>query len=434
MSPFQFLKFYDERLLHFPQHLIETYEVILVLKDARVCLAMMKDDKTLLAHIYALTHIHYEAFYMEASILKRYIEQYLEYKHQKNVQHHLLIDQLPYMETWIDALLLVQKKRGASDMYIEFDIENAYLYFRIQGMKVQYDIVSIDLGKRLIRKIKLLSHLHLSDEHLPQDGMFERMIDNQTMHLRVATMPGKYEEHLVLRYHAHANQALKSFFEEDLHYETMLHVISKSSGLVILTGPTGSGKTSSLYSCLLEIEKSRHIVTIEDPIEMTINYAHQIQISESLSFSEALKHVLRMDPDVILIGEIRDETSAMLAIRAALTGHLVLTTLHVSHPLQVIKRLNELGISLTLINETLSLISYQRLIPLVCETCAGQGCPKCHQTGYEKRKPIIEMYVPSSQYEWIKKGPSYEETLSYYFKQKWIDEKTYQLFSRDLRE
>jgi type II secretory ATPase GspE/PulE/Tfp pilus assembly ATPase PilB-like protein len=205
--------------------------------------------------------------------------------------------------------------------------------------------------------------------------------------------------------------------------------LKKKQGLIFVSGSTGSGKTTTLYACLKVLkEMPIHIVTLEDPIEIKMEHISQMQLDQQKNL---LKHIMRYDPDVIMIGEIRDEASAKASIEASLSGHLVLASIHVNHPKDIFKRMKQFLIDQTMIEEASPLVMHHQLIPLICHLCHGKGCIHCMFKGHEKRQLIVDM-MHFINHIWYQKGDAYDISLKHLKSMKLIDEITYQQYQLEL--
>lgn len=321
---------------------------------------------------------------------------------------------------FIDALLQDAQGIGSSDIHIEPGENGGRVRMRIDGKLIErYQIQKADYNA-VVNKVKVRSNMDISEKRLPQDGRISTGLGQDGMDLRVSCLPVMYGEKVVLRLlgRSSGNLTLSKLGMSETQQETYRKVLNKPHGIILISGPTGSGKTTTLYATLQEIsDTTRNVMTIEDPIEYMLNGIAQVQVREQigLTFPMALRTFLRQDPDVIMIGEIRDSETATMAIRASLTGHQVLSTIHTNSAWDTIMRLQDMGIPGYLISSTLVLSVAQRLIRLVCSHCAtteelsdtkalgsfanvapktfsvAVGCEKCHYTGYKGRTAIYEI-------------------------------------------
>jgi type IV pilus assembly protein PilB len=312
---------------------------------------------------------------------------------------------------------------GSSDIHIEIYEKKARIRMRVDGQLIVRHELSKDIYPSLVNQIKIQSRMDIAEKRLPQDGRMNSKLGKSDVEFRVSALPTLYGEKIVMRI---LNRDSSRINLSDLglsadQQKIYNDVIRKTNGIILISGPTGSGKTTTLYATLKELNKStKNILTIEDPIEYTLEGINQVQLKESigLDFAKALRTFLRQDPDIIMLGEIRDVDTAEMAVRASLTGHLVLSTIHTNSAIGIISRLIDMGIPSFLIEGTLSLAIAQRLVRKLCPSCkehsdnletnienesleSGQplfgpvGCEECHFTGYVGRKAIYEI-IPIS--------------------------------------
>ena len=311
----------------------------------------------------------------------------------------------------VNELLIDAIHRGATDIHIEPVRAGFQLQYRIDGMMQPQPVQAemLRLHEAIVSRLKIMSSLNIAEKRLPQDGKLTTSTEQDDVDVRVSVIPMIFGESVVLRLLA---RKAMTWSLESLQLPESTHFALKSGiesphGLILVTGPTGSGKTTTLYHCLGELkERRRHqkIVTIEDPVEYTLPGVHHIQVNDStgLSFSRALRSVLRHDPDVILIGEIRDPETACVVVQASLTGHAVLATLHTNDSASAFARLVDMGIEPYLVASTVRSVVAQRLVRRICECCDTQsgyeqysqpthGCKKCMSSGYYGRLAILEV-------------------------------------------
>lgn len=336
-------------------------------------------------------------------------------------------DQSTFRSDQVGALILEARHQKASDIHIESLDGRGRIRFRIDGDLVERARLTKSEYPALVNKVKVMAGLDISEKRLPQDGRIYFNQQNQKFDIRVSVLPTLYGEKIVMRLLGAGTGMLKleglGFSELDL--KRYSEAIKKNTGIILISGPTGSGKTTTLYATLKILnQETDNILTVEDPVEYTLDGINQVQVKDDigLTFSEALRSFLRQDPDIIMVGEIRDTETANLAIRAALTGHLVLSTIHTNSAWGTISRLMDMGIPSFLIANTLIVSVAQRLIRLLCEHCKKEeafdaadlppaiskhlnverhyrsvGCKECFFTGYKGRKAIYEV-IPIDAY------------------------------------
>ncbi len=308
-----------------------------------------------------------------------------------------------------DIHRLIQRavSTNASDIHFEPIDSGLRVRFRVHGML--REIQNFDEGQRdqVIARLKLMSKLDVTQRRDAQNGRFKFPADGRVIDLRVSTLPLHNGESVVLRLleFGLSQLSLTELGFNDKIAESLRQAIRSQQGLILVTGPTGSGKSTTLYSLLNQLNKTElKLISIEDPVELKIEGINQIQVDEEhgVSFSAALKTVLRQDPDVIMVGEIRDTETAQLAAQAALTGHLVLATLHTPSAASAVTRLQNLGLPKYLISSTVKAVLAQRLLRCVCHQCSGEldsnSCDNCAGTHYSRRTTIAEL-LPIEAFE-----------------------------------
>jgi general secretion pathway protein E len=295
----------------------------------------------------------------------------------------------------VEELLAQAAKAGASDVHLQMAGKTAQVAFRLDGLMAPVRTIPGEIAERVFGRIKFLARLKTYQESLPQDGRIDAASIGANTDIRVATYPTVTGEKIVLRLFQGA--AARKLSELEFPEEVLTPLekcLKRSSGLLLLTGPAGSGKTTTIYSCLRYLAElgGRHIITVEDPVEQVIPGVMQTEVQEArgLDFAKAARHLLRQDPQVLAIGEIRDGETAAIAVRAALTGHLVISTLHAGSCHGVVERLLTLCPDASAVISGLEMILNQRLARCLCRECEGRGCPACLGTGYRGRAPIVE--------------------------------------------
>ena len=297
----------------------------------------------------------------------------------------------------------------ATDIHLYSTRTSFEITFRVAAQLVPYASLNPEIAEILINKLKLMAEMDIAEHRLPQDGHIELHFKDAVYHLRLGTLPLLNGEKIVIRI-LPEQQRLSDFTAlgfSSAQEEMMHRVMAKHQGLILISGPTNSGKTTTLYTCLqCLIRMGALVYTIEDPVEVVLPQAQQMQVNtrSGFSFAAGLRGILRSDPDVIAIGELRDQETVDIAARAALSGHLVIATIHAYDAHQVVNRLRDLGLSNLLLSAVLSAVINQRLLPKKCETCAGRGidsegrcCYSCMGTGQKGRTGIQELWIPSEK-------------------------------------
>lgn len=313
----------------------------------------------------------------------------------------------------VNSIIIDGINKGASDIHIEGYHDEVVLRYRIDGVLIEGDRIKKSLFTPLSSRIKIMSNLNIMERRQPQDGRCSVILGDNTVDLRVSIIPLSGGESIVLRLFIKKSTLITL---EDLGFSgNKIEILNRVSrlphGLILITGPTGSGKTTTLNALLQRVKSTeKKIITIEDPVEYNIPGVNQIQVNHDidLSFSAILRRVLRQDPDIVMIGEIRDKETADLVIRAALTGHLVLSTLHTNDAPSALSRLKDMGVPDYLITSVLRASFAQRLIRTLCPHCKEEiskgiyepkGCNRCSNTGYKGRKAIVEGFEVNEKLE-----------------------------------
>lgn len=340
-----------------------------------------------------------------------------------------------------DSIINLALTKSASDIHMEPSENTVYIRIRVDGILRELMQIPKEAYESVLIRLKIMAKMNITIKKIPQDGRIEYKNKEGSYDFRVASMPTLFGEKLVIRI-LYKNQSFFTFEEitEDKS-EKIIKLLKKPHGITLLCGPTGSGKTTTLYSMIKKINNiEKNIITIEDPIEMILNRVNQINVNEKagLTFANCLKNVLRQDPDVIMVGEIRDEETARIAIRAAITGHLVLSTLHTNDTFSAVSRLSDMKIQKYLIGDALNGVVSQRLVRKICSSCKyeyeaseyekeilklksgyklykGRGCSKCNFTGYSGRKAVFEIMILNDESKRIiYKNEDSEELKSYF--------------------
>ena len=296
----------------------------------------------------------------------------------------------------LNALLTQAVRDGASDIHIEPYERHSSVRFRVDGSLREVVQPNRALHAALISRLKIMADLDIAEKRLPQDGRISLRLGTRAIDVRVSTLPNAHGERAVLRLldKSESKLSLESVGMEGDVLSRFTHLISQPHGIILVTGPTGSGKTTTLYAALARLDAAHsNIMTVEDPIEYELPGVGQTQVNAriELTFAKALRAILRQDPDVIMIGEIRDFETAQIAIQASLTGHLVLATLHTNDAASAVTRLTDMGVEPFLLASSLLGALAQRLVRKLCGSCHGTGCEACGQTGYQGRTGVFEL-------------------------------------------
>jgi len=342
----------------------------------------------------------------------------------------------------VNGLIQRAVRDRASDVHIECSRSKSMVRFRIDG--VLYEILSLraDLHPAIVSRLKVMARLDISERRMPQDGRLQVVTQGRNIDLRFSSLPGIFGEKVVLRI-LDKNQSILDVEKIGMSPPALAlfkQLLARSYGLILVTGPTGSGKTTTLYAATNFLKSTeKNIVTIEDPVEYQLDIINQNQVNDAigLGFAKMLRHVLRQDPDIIMVGEVRDRETAEIAVQAALTGHLVLTTLHTNDAVGAISRMMDMGIAPYLLSSALTGVVAQRLVRKVCQSCKttflpppdlaaahgwadtvrlvrGRGCRECLDSGYRGRMGIYEILESTENLQRLMvKSPSKEDLQAF---------------------
>ena len=345
----------------------------------------------------------------------------------------------------INAMLGEAIKEGASDIHIETFENQLIVRFRVDGVLREILRPNRKLSSMLVSRIKVMAKLDIAEKRVPQDGRITLRIAGRAVDVRVSTMPSSHGERVVLRL-LDKNNARLNLHDLGMRAsinERFSQLVRKPHGIILVTGPTGSGKSTTLYAGLSEINsKDRNILTVEDPIEFDLEGIGQTQVNTrvEMTFARGLRAILRQDPDVVMVGEIRDVETAQIAVQASLTGHLVLSTLHTNTAAGAITRLEDMGIEAFLLSSSLLAVLSQRLVRTLCPECkqahtpdeqqmailgisqaqtiyTAKGCTACNQTGYRGRTGIHELLLVDEQIREIMHAGHGEQAIEKYIRQ-----------------
>lgn len=323
----------------------------------------------------------------------------------------------------VNDMIVDSVKRGVSDIHFDPFESGIHIRIRIDGDLHNYTTVPLTMKKNMITRVKIISNMNITESRLPQDGAIKGLIEDMNVDLRVSCLPTNMGEKIVIRIldYSMSSAGLENLGFTKENYETVKKMIAIPNGIILVTGATGSGKSTTVYAMLQRLNtERRNLITVEDPIEMNIEGINQVQVNSDIgmTFGSALRSILRQDPDIIMIGEIRDTETARIAVRSAITGHLVLSTIHTNDSLNTIERLLDMDVERYLLGAAISGIISQKLARHLCDKCKhlrpttdyektifksslgldvgeiyeAKGCPEC-SGGYKGRLPIHEVLL-----------------------------------------
>jgi type IV pilus assembly protein PilB len=341
----------------------------------------------------------------------------------------------------INSLLVRGYSTNASDIHIEPSKDFTRVRMRIDGMMVDYLVLQKQLHNSIVARIKIMSNLNIAEKRVPQDGNYHAVLEGIELSMRISVLPTTHGEKVVMRYLVSDTKIdhVQRFGMNERSYNLLIKMMSAPNGIIYITGPTGSGKTTTLYMALQYLsQRAVNISTIEDPVEKDLPNVTQtaVNVVTGMTFSVGLRALLRQDPDIIMIGETRDLETAEISVRSAITGHLVLSTLHTNDAISSIVRLEDMGVAPYLLSNSIVGIVAQRLVRKVCPFCAyettptaadtavigagiekimrGKGCKACNNTGYKGRIAIHEMvYIDKKLKRMIASGADTQEMVAY---------------------
>lgn len=411
-----------------------------------------------------ITGLKIEPFFASRNVISRGISRYFskkvvdkavqEFRREFNVDEQIIdeqaadeLNQAPIVRL-VNTIIVRAVQERASDIHIEPGEDDLRIRFRTDGEMYEVMRPSLDTHGAIVSRLKIMARMDIAEKRIPQDGRIELTIERMQLDMRVSTIPTVNGEKVVIRIVDRKN-FLKTKDElglSDAHKATFDKLLVSSSGIVLVTGPTGSGKSTTLYAMLEQLnDVSRNVITIEDPVEFRMANVNQVQVNPkaNLTFASGLRSMLRQDPDVIMVGEMRDSETAEIAVRAAITGHLVLSTLHTNSAIATIGRLLDMDIPAFLISTSIIGIIAQRLVRKICPYCKavhqpsghelmtvgltgneqglqetvfykGTGCMRCHGSGYYGRVPIHEfLVIDDGMRRLISQKAGIEEMTSY---------------------
>lgn len=448
-----------------PENVARKYEVLAIQSDGIFLTVVMSDPLNYFAidDIKMISKMEIKPVIAPSDEIKIFIDRYYagsaaekaieDYNRENKITERIIeipdneVNSAPTVR-FVNSIIEQAARIGASDIHIEPGDNDVRIRFRIDGVLQEIMRTNKQTLSAVTTRIKILSDMNIAEKRVPQDGRIETKVDGNDIDLRISTLPTIYGEKIVIRLLnksgfllSKTNLGLK---DEDLYKYNK--IISNPYGIILVTGPTGSGKSTTLYSMLNELnDDKKNIISIEDPVEYTLSGINQVNlnIKAGLTFASGLRSILRQDPDIIMIGEIRDSETADIAIRSSLTGHLVLSTLHTNDAPGAITRLIDMNIEPFLVSSSLVGIIAQRLIRKVCKSCTqkfeaseyekrilnydidksltlhkGSGCPMCNGTGYRGRIAIFEIInITKGHKALIDRGATTDEIRDYSIKQ-----------------
>jgi len=442
ISHFAFIK---DKVGKLPYAFVKEFQILLLQEDEKEAFVAVTNtiDSDAVQEVGLLLNKPVVSFTIPSELLQAAInicyskkkEQSLEKKQpvqvdikQQGVEDYDLLDedhQDPVVQL-LNKIILEAVQQGASDIHFEPKENNILIRYRIDGVLLDRYTPPIDYHMQISARLKVMAHLDIAEKRLPQDGRIKLKIGKKEIDFRISSIPVIYGERIVLRILDRGNLVLgldALGLPADL-LKTMKDLTQFPEGIILVTGPTGSGKTTTLYSALTHLNSNEmNIMTIEDPVEYKLSNISQIAVNPTiqLTFAKGLRHILRQDPDVIMIGEIRDAETATIAIQASLTGHLVMSTLHTNDAPSALTRLVDMGVEPYLLSSTVVGIIAQRLVRKICPKCKyayapkaeekkrmknhfqletlyrGRGCEHCFGTGYKGRQGLYEILNISPQ-------------------------------------
>jgi len=420
---------------------IPSFDEIERLTGCRVRLVLSRGEDILKNLLEAYSGTNYDPQYVDA------LSDDLELIENQIPDDYTQIDEMAAdspVISLVNAIIQRAIRDGASDIHLEISRTKSRVRFRIDGILYEIMTPRVELHPALVSRLKVMANLDIAERRLPQDGRIQVATQGRTVDLRFSSLPGIFGEKIVLRV-LDKNNAILDVNKLGMNSDALMRfkkLLGRSHGLILATGPTGSGKTTTLYAAINHLKSmEKNIVTIEDPVEYQIDIINQNQVSDAigLTFPKMLKHVLRQDPDIIMVGEIRDRQTAEIAVQGALTGHLVLSTLHTNDSVGAVARLIEMGVEPYLLSSALIGVVAQRLVRQVCSECKtsylaspdvvtrygwnpadnirlvkGRGCRTCYDSGYKGRLGIHELLETDAGLERLINTSASRDKLSEY--------------------
>ena len=348
------------------------------------------------------------------------VQEFIEEASAEEQEERVTNDDSPVIKL-VNQILQNAVQQRASDIHIDPQERHVFLRYRVDGVLRTERTLPKSMQSVITARIKIIANLNITESRVPQDGRIKTTIEYQSIDLRVSTLPTVYGEKIVMRVLDLSGtfNDLNHLGFNKLNLERFINLIERPTGIILITGPTGSGKSATLYAALNRLNSEEvNIITVEDPVEYRLEGINQVQVNTNvgMTFAKGLRSILRQDPDIVMVGEIRDQETADVAIRASLTGHLVLSTLHTNSALGTITRLMDMGVEPFLVASSLTGVVAQRLVRRICKDCAedqaptnreieifskrgiqvetikrGRGCGSCNMTGYKGRVALHEL-------------------------------------------
>ncbi len=437
-----------------PEALARRYQAIPVRKDGNKLLVAMVDplDYYCLEDLRMVTGFSIQPAICTREEMGRAIARYYglqesmenllqEVRDEEEIVEQEIMNEDSPVVRLVNQMLQQAVQLQASDIHIDPQESRVQIRYRIDGELRTERILARSMLGMIVARIKIMADLNIAERRLPQDGRFKMQVDFKTIDLRVSTLPTIHGEKVVLRIldlHSGVKELEKLHFQES-NLSLVKSMIERPYGMILVTGPTGSGKTTTLYSALFRLNRENvNIITVEDPVEYQLEGINQVQVNPAtgLTFAAGLRSILRQDPNIIMVGEIRDNETAGIAVRASLTGHLVLSTIHTNDAVSTITRLKDMGIEPYLIASSLLGVISQRLVRSICSECKesyepteqeriylerrgveikrlyrGKGCGVCNKTGYRGRLAIHEVLAIDDELRRMISGGATQEEL-----------------------
>ncbi len=455
LQPYDSIKNYEVALKNF---------VLFTLIDEKVVIAINKEYMSVSLDYLSKYEYEYEILFLDDISYEKLYNKFLEIKTDKEMsaiqqeQEDAIADEDDFSVSeflkvgsdiltseesapiikFVNSLFYQAIKKKASDIHIEMHEHKAEVRYRVDGVLVKHIELDKNIMSLVISRIKVISNLDISEKRIPQDGRTQIKVSGKTLDIRVSILPTFYGERVVMRILMQSDEllTLKELGFSNEVTSKLADLVQNSYGMILVTGPTGSGKSTTLHSLLHQVvSEEKNIITVEDPVEYKSNEFSQIQVNNKvgLTFASGLRSILRQDPDIIMLGEIRDQETASISVQAALTGHLLFSTLHTNRAPAAITRLIDMRVEKFLISSSLLAVLAQRLVRKLCDGCKCEeesdashkifnlssdnkiyksvGCKSCNFTGYSGRIAVGELFVIDEEIREYLKGEVDDNTL-----------------------